>query len=222
MANKSYFSEDYLPMKEKELDKAGKEFQRDLKKYAKSLKGFGIKKKFKAYREKRMKKYLDVAWDYQLDLFTQIYIGYSQSEDGKGTITVTVEENGDMDYILKDKKQGWDKIKEEAYQGYLKCQRNTNLSKETIFENILKNIEYRVPLILNLLKEKPRTRHIPAKVRYEVYQRDGGKCVVCGSNMNIEFGHIIHFSEGGSHTAENIKIFCQKCNRKRRYDKNKS
>ena len=73
----------------------------------------------------------------------------------------------------------------------------------------------RTPLIINLLKEKPRGRQIPAKVRYEVYMRDDGKCVICRSNINIEFDHIIPFSKGGSHNADNIQILCQECNRKK-------
>lgn len=87
--------------------------------------------------------------------------------------------------------------------------------REAILGIILKAIEKRTPLILNLLKEKPRTRGIPAKVRYKVYMRDNGECVICGSNINIEIDHIIPFSLGGSHSINNIQILCQNCNRKK-------
>jgi hypothetical protein len=63
--------------------------------------------------------------------------------------------------------------------------------------------------------EQERSRHIPAKVRYEAYMRDGGKCVMCGSSENIQFDHILPFSKGGSHSLENIQILCQSCNLKK-------
>ncbi len=57
-----------------------------------------------------------------------------------------------------------------------------------------------------------RSRHIPAKIRYEVYRRDGGKCVTCGSSDNIQFDHVLPFSKGGAHTLENLQLLCQNCN----------
>ncbi len=55
--------------------------------------------------------------------------------------------------------------------------------------------------------------HIPDDVKIFVWNRDGGKCVKCGSNQNIEFDHIIPVSKGGSSTARNIQILCEPCNR---------
>ena len=63
-------------------------------------------------------------------------------------------------------------------------------------------------------KEK-RSRHIPKKVQREVWRRDQGKCVECGSKENLEFDHIIPFSKGGSNTARNIQLLCENCNRKK-------
>ena len=54
---------------------------------------------------------------------------------------------------------------------------------------------------------------IPSEVRREVWRRDGGKCVKCGSRQNLEYDHIIAVSQGGSNTARNIELLCEVCNR---------
>ena len=59
------------------------------------------------------------------------------------------------------------------------------------------------------------SRRISQKVKDLVWNRDGGKCVQCGSNMKLEFDHIIPFSKGGSNTYRNIQLLCEKCNRKK-------
>jgi hypothetical protein len=54
---------------------------------------------------------------------------------------------------------------------------------------------------------------IPDDVKDIVWRRDAGKCVKCGSQEKLEFDHIIPVSKGGSNTARNIQILCEKCNR---------
>jgi 5-methylcytosine-specific restriction endonuclease McrA len=45
----------------------------------------------------------------------------------------------------------------------------------------------------------------------EVWRRDGGKCVQCGSTKNLHFDHDIPFSKGGSSlTAANVRLLCAK------------
>jgi len=56
---------------------------------------------------------------------------------------------------------------------------------------------------------------IPEDVRMFVWRRDQGRCVKCGSQENLEFDHIIPVSKGGSSTARNIQLLCQKCNREK-------
>lgn len=56
-------------------------------------------------------------------------------------------------------------------------------------------------------------RLIPASVKLEVWKRDKGKCVVCGSTDNLHFDHIIPYSKGGSSlVADNIQILCARHN----------
>jgi len=54
---------------------------------------------------------------------------------------------------------------------------------------------------------------IPEQIRIEVWRRDEGKCVQCGSKEKLEYDHIIPISKGGSNTARNIQLLCETCNR---------
>jgi len=58
-----------------------------------------------------------------------------------------------------------------------------------------------------------KRQRIPETVRIEVWRRDGGKCARCGSRENLEYDHIVPVSRGGSNTARNIELLCEKCNR---------
>lgn len=57
-----------------------------------------------------------------------------------------------------------------------------------------------------------RTRHIPDHIKHDVWARDGGSCVRCGSHDYLEFDHIIPFTRGGANTVNNIQILCRRCN----------
>jgi len=61
--------------------------------------------------------------------------------------------------------------------------------------------------------ETRRSRHISQTVKDRVWNRDGGCCVQCGSNENLEFDHIIPHSKGGANTYRNIQLLCEHCNR---------
>ena len=63
------------------------------------------------------------------------------------------------------------------------------------------------------LSKKKRSRRITQEVKDKVWNRDGGKCVECGSNENLEFDHIIPHSKGGANTYRNIQLLCEPCNR---------
>ena len=60
-------------------------------------------------------------------------------------------------------------------------------------------------------------RIIPTSVKLEVWRRDKGRCVKCGSQDNLHFDHIIPYSKGGSSlVAENIQILCARHNLQKR------
>jgi hypothetical protein len=64
-------------------------------------------------------------------------------------------------------------------------------------------------------KKKIKSRRISQDVKDKVWNRDGGKCVECGSNENLEFDHIIPHSKGGANTYRNIQLLCEPCNRRK-------
>lgn len=95
--------------------------------------------------------------------------------------------------------------------------------KERIKQQILekrKKRELRKAAIEELTKEgvieAPKHREpIPQEIKDIVWNRDGGRCVICGSRENLEFDHIIPFSKGGATTVRNLQLLCQECNRKK-------
>jgi hypothetical protein len=62
---------------------------------------------------------------------------------------------------------------------------------------------------------RPQREAIPERVRHEVWRRDRGTCVECGSRGRLEFDHIIPVSRGGSNSVRNIELRCEPCNRRK-------
>jgi 5-methylcytosine-specific restriction endonuclease McrA len=68
-------------------------------------------------------------------------------------------------------------------------------------------------LSLPVRLQAERRRIIPSRVKLEVWQRDGGKCAICGSEDELHFDHILPFSKGGtSETAANVQLLCARHN----------
>lgn len=61
--------------------------------------------------------------------------------------------------------------------------------------------------------DSKRTRVIPSHVKVEVFKRDKGKCVQCGSADELHFDHVLPYAKGGtSLTAENVQLLCARHN----------
>ena len=97
-------------------------------------------------------------------------------------------------------------IKENVY----KKERKKMIEREALDELIEEG------KVFNVYTKKDGSRTtIPMDIANAVWNRDGGKCVMCGSKENLEFDHIIPISKGGATTFRNLQILCKNCNTKK-------
>jgi hypothetical protein len=82
--------------------------------------------------------------------------------------------------------------------------------KRNVFKFSLKPVEKKS---FGRVVDLPHNRLIPTPVKVEVWRRDRGQCVQCGSKKNLHYDHDIPFSKGGSSlTAANVRLLCAKHN----------
>ena len=68
----------------------------------------------------------------------------------------------------------------------------------------------------NTYSELYHDRYIPGEIQKRVYERDKGKCRICGATENLHFDHIIPYSKGdSSKKEENIQLLCARHNLKK-------
>ncbi|MFN2136609.1 MAG: HNH endonuclease, partial [Candidatus Promineifilaceae bacterium] len=92
-----------------------------------------------------------------------------------------------------------------------------NHDGRNVFKFRLESIENFRPETEKSSVEMEHPRLIPSAVKIEVWRRDKGRCVKCGSQDNLHFDHIIPYSKGGSSlVAENIQLLCARHNLKKR------
>jgi hypothetical protein len=61
----------------------------------------------------------------------------------------------------------------------------------------------------------PRRGAIPDDLKQLVWTRDGGRCRICGSQVELQFDHVIPLALGGATSAENLQVLCGPCNRRK-------
>jgi len=97
--------------------------------------------------------------------------------------------------------------KERIKRDLLRKEREMELASEAI-----KELEAEGKLSKDHYKKHDR-KPIPSHIKQAVWNRDKQQCVNCGSQMNLEFDHIVPVSRGGSNSVKNIQLLCLSCNR---------
>lgn len=111
------------------------------------------------------------------------------------------------EYEEQRKQQQIEHEKSMIKQELLEKERKKRLQREVYKELLDQGV------ISNQSTDKDWSREpIPQDILDKVWNRDGGQCVKCGSQENLEFDHIIPFSKGGANTYRNLQILCKKCN----------
>jgi hypothetical protein len=64
-------------------------------------------------------------------------------------------------------------------------------------------------------QQRPRNQRqpVPREIRRAVFERDGGSCVECGSNFDLQYDHVIPVALGGATSLDNLQLLCGDCNR---------
>lgn len=67
-----------------------------------------------------------------------------------------------------------------------------------------------------IIRSKVKTKKkIGAKLRTQVYERDGYRCVKCSTHLNLTCDHIHPESLGGETSLSNLQTMCKSCNSKK-------
>lgn len=140
---------------------------------------------------------------------------YIESNISLDSVNNFFEVNGDIDNSIKNgfrENPDSEKLSISLPAAISGTQRLINVFKNGVPSNLQDDSKNHNSNKEVLNKEK-RSRRITQEVKDKVWNRDGGKCVECGSNENLEFDHIIPHSKGGANTYRNIQLLCEPCNR---------
>lgn len=61
-------------------------------------------------------------------------------------------------------------------------------------------------------RDRKRKGRAAKAFRHIVYERDGYRCVQCGSRRELTLDHVIPKAQGGAHTVDNLQTMCGPCN----------
>lgn len=152
------------------------------------------------------------------------YLDYDQSVHRlieEGTIEQFCEENHDE--IKKSiEEELWKKHEEniKVQQEELDYQEKEKIKAKMLAQERKRRLHYEAKseliekgeLFQKYDNNKKLRERIPREIMDDVWNRDSGKCVLCGSGENLEFDHIIPHSKGGATSYRNLQILCKRCN----------
>lgn len=104
------------------------------------------------------------------------------------------------------------RIRSENYKKYFWCVKNKQ-NKVKIQLSDCNNCKHKIYKFVKPMKrlstKQAKAREISSKVRKIVFERDKGKCIICGNNYNVmPHSHYIPRSLGGLGIEENIFTIC--------------
>lgn len=114
------------------------------------------------------------------------------------------------------------RVKSKNYQKYIYCNKK---KKEITYQDCMncKQKEYKKVTKIKCKKHKStKATEIPTKLKKVVWERDSGKCIFCGKNVDISHAnaHLIKRSALGRGIKENLFTACDECHDKQDHGAN--
>ena len=129
--------------------------------------------------------------------------GWRRLDELQETIAVAVGEHGERRYWLYRDRIWWER--EDLGPADV----------EALADECLDRKQRRLERARGRTARAPARPGIPREVRLAVFERDGGRCVECGSRALLQFDHVIPVALGGSSAAANLQLLCDACNREK-------
>jgi 5-methylcytosine-specific restriction endonuclease McrA len=101
---------------------------------------------------------------------------------------------------------------------YFLCQAFEDICKQSGISLRAVNAEFKgAKIAAKYYKRLQVKRNVSARVRHQILERDGFKCLDCGASPAdgalLEIDHTIPISKGGSNDPSNLRTLCSDCNR---------
>lgn len=125
---------------------------------------------------------------------------------------------GKLKRVMKD--LDWAKLYDEFSDKPLDNKANERRILELIDQGTveIQNPKGIIPYVLTGDEQLLSLRAFPKSIRMKVYNRQGGKCAICGKPFpeeEMEADHILPWAKGGRTTIDNCQMLCRACNRKK-------
>jgi len=111
-----------------------------------------------------------------------------------------LKQHAEVDYADSDDGLGADDIKALVLQRKRRLQQKVQTARSLMYAEEA---------------GRPMRSPIPAELRRAVFERDGGRCVECDSNFDLQYDHVLPVALGGATTLENLQLLCAECNRRK-------